>query len=121
MSATKNRAEVVLRLSSNNIGNSDSKINFLHVLLLINRQATNLCKVFVNNLSTYIKLSKSQWSKMIQSGGSFGRFLRPLLKIWLPLMKSVTLPLPKSVLVPLGLTAAERFRIWNNNINNIKW
>ena len=35
-------------------------------------------------------------------------------------MKSVTLPLPKSVLVPLGLTAAERFRIWNNNINNAK-
>ena len=60
MSATKNRAEVVLRLSSNNIGNSDSKINFLHVLLLINRKVANLCKAFVNNLSTDIKLSKTQ-------------------------------------------------------------
>ena len=43
---------------------------------------------------------------MIQSGGFLGRFLGPLLKAGLPLMKSVIKPLPKSVLVPLGLTAA---------------
>ena len=35
-----------------------------------------------------------------------GRFLGPLLKTGLPLMKNVLKPLAKSVLIPLGLTAA---------------
>ena len=43
---------------------------------------------------------------MIQSGGSLGRLLGPLLKTGLPLMKSLIKPLAKSVLIPLGLTAA---------------
>ena len=43
---------------------------------------------------------------MIQSGGFLGRLLGPLLRIGLPLIKSVIKPLAKSVLVPLGLTAA---------------
>ena len=43
---------------------------------------------------------------MIQSGGFLGRLLGPVLRIRLPLMKSVINPLAKSVLVPLGLTAA---------------
>ena len=43
---------------------------------------------------------------MIQSGGFLGKLLGPLLKIGLPLMKSVITPLAKSVLIPLGLTAA---------------
>ena len=43
---------------------------------------------------------------MIQSGGFLGRLFGPLLRIALPLMKSVIKPLTKSVLVPLGLTAA---------------
>ena len=42
----KNETEVVLRLSSNMIG--DSEINFLHELLLINRQVANLRKAFAN-------------------------------------------------------------------------
>ena len=42
---------------------------------------------------------------MIQSGGFLGKFLSPLLKTRLPLMKSVIKPLAKSVLIPLGLTA----------------
>ena len=36
-SAIKNKTEVVLRLSSNMIGDSDDKINFPHELLLTNR------------------------------------------------------------------------------------
>ena len=36
-SAIKNETEVVLRLSSNVIGNSDDETNFPHKLLLINR------------------------------------------------------------------------------------
>ena len=43
---------------------------------------------------------------MIQLRGFLGRLLGPLLKIRLPLMKSVIQPLGESVLIPLGLTAA---------------
>ena len=85
--AMKNKTEVVLRLLSNMIGNFDDKINFLHELSLTNRQVANLRKAFTNNSSTDIKLSKTQLSKMIQSGGFLGRLLGPLLKTGLPLMK----------------------------------
>ena len=105
-SAIKNETEVVLRLSSNMVGDSDSKINFPQELLLTNRQVVNLCKGFANYLSTDIKLSKTQIAKMIQSGGFLGRLLGPLLKTGLPLLKNVIKPLAKSVLIPVGLTAA---------------
>ena len=105
-SAIENGTDVVLRLSSNMIGDSDDKINFPHELLLTNRQVANLRKAFANYLSTDIKLSKTQISKMIQSGGFLGRLLGPLLKTGLPLIKNVTKPLAKSVLILLGLTAA---------------
>ena len=103
-SAIKNKTEVVLRLLSNMNGNSDNKINFPHKLLT-NRQVAILCKVFANNSSTDIKLSKTQLSKMMQSGGFLGRLLGPLLKRGLPLMKNV-IKTTKSVLIPLGLTAS---------------
>ena len=105
-SAIKSETEVVLRLSSNMIGDSDDKINFPHELLLTNRQVANLRKAFANYLSTDIKLSKTQISKMIQSGGFLGRLLGPLLKTRLPLMKNVIKPLAKRVLIPSGLTVA---------------
>ena len=88
------------------LGNSDDETNFPHKLLLTNRQVTTLCKAFANYLSTDIKYSKTQLSKMIQSRGFLGRLVGPLLKTGLPLMKSVIQPLAKSVLIPLGLTAA---------------
>ena len=43
-SAINTETEVVLRLSSNMIDDSDNKINFPHELLLTNRQVANLCK-----------------------------------------------------------------------------
>ena len=103
-SAIKNESEVVLRLSSNMIGNNET--NFPRKLLLTNRQVANFRKAFANHLSTDIKLSKTQLSKMIQSGGFLGRLLGPLLKTGLPLISNVIKPLAKSVLIPLGLTAA---------------
>ena len=103
-SAMKNETEVVLRLSSNMIG--DNETYFPHKLLLTNRQVSNLCKAFANQLSADIKLSKTQLSKMIQSGGFLGRLLAALLKTGFPLIKNVTKTLAKSVLIPLGLTAA---------------
>ena len=105
-SAIKNETDVALRLSSNMVGNSNDNTNFPHELLLTNRQVENIRKAFANHLSTDIKLSKTQLSKMIQSGRFLGRLLDPLLKTGLPLMKSVIKPLAKSVLIPLGLAAA---------------
>ena len=103
-SAIKNENEVVLKLFSNMVG--DNETNFPHKLLLTNRKVSNLRKTFANYSSTDIRLSKTQLSKMIQSGGFLGRLLGPLLKTELPLIKNVFKPLAKSVLIPLGLTAA---------------
>ena len=47
-SAIKNETDVVLRLSSNMIGNSGDETNFPHKLLLTNRQVANLSKAFSN-------------------------------------------------------------------------
>ena len=85
-------------------------------------------------MSTDIKLSKSQITKIIQSGGFLGFLLSKLVG---PLMK-VVIPLAKHVLTPLGITAAasaieawiqqkkkKKKKIcgsgWNNNFNNFKW
>ena len=77
-------------------------------------------------MSTDLKLSKAQISKIIQSG----RFLESLLsKLAGPLMK-VAISLAKNVLAPLGITVAasatdEEFKkkktwFWNKNFNNFK-
>ena len=81
------------------VGNSDDEINFPHKLLLTNRQTLSLRKDFNNHTSGDIKFSKAQLTKM-QKGG-FLKFLMPLLKSGLPLLKSVVKPLGM-----LGLTAA---------------
>ena len=67
-SAIKNENDFVLRISSNMVGNSNDDTNFPHESLLTNRQVENIRKAFANHLSTNIKLSKTQLSKMIQSG-----------------------------------------------------
>ena len=81
--AIENETDVILRLSSNMIGNTDDETNLPHKLLLTNRQVSNLRKAFANHTSADIKLSKAQLTKM-QKGG-FLRFLAPLLKSGLPL------------------------------------
>ena len=53
-------------------------------------------------MSTDIKMSKTQISKIIQSGGFFGSLLS---KIAVLLMK-VAAPLTKNILAPLGITAS---------------
>ena len=53
-------------------------------------------------MSTDLKLSKGQISKIIQSGGFLGSLLNKLAG---PLMK-VAVPLAKNILAPLGITAA---------------
>ena len=86
-SAIKNETEVVLRLSPNMIGDSNDKTNFPHELLLTDRQVSSIRKDFANNSLADIKLSKTQLSKMIQSGGFWGKLLGPLLTTGLPLIK----------------------------------
>ena len=100
-SAIKNETGVLLRISSM-VGNSNDNINFPHELLLTDRQVANIRKAFAKNTSTDIKLSKTQLSKIMQSGGFLGNLLSKLAG---PLMK-VAMPLGKNVLAPLGLTAA---------------
>ena len=63
---------------------------------------TKLRNAFNNNMSTDLKLSKAQISKIIQSWGFLGSLLS---KIAGPLMK-IAIPLAKNVLAPLGITAA---------------
>ena len=101
-SAIKNETDLVLRISSGMVGNSNDNTNFPHKLLLTDRQVVNIHKAFANNLPADVKFSKSQLLKMSQSGGSLRNLLS---KLTAPLMK-VAMPLAKNVLAPLGLTAA---------------
>ena len=64
--AIKNETDVVLRLPSNMIDSSEDETNFPHKLLLTDRQVIALRKAKGNYLSTDIKLSKTQLSRMIQ-------------------------------------------------------
>ena len=68
-SGAKNKAGTILRLNKKNF--EDEELS--HELFLTTRQTTKIRNVFANNLSTDIKLSKAQISKVIQSGGSFFR------------------------------------------------
>lgn len=99
----KSTTHVTLRLSSNII--CPDGTNFLHGLLLKDRQVASLCRVFANTFSANIKLSKTQLCKIIQLGRLVDRLHGPLTKVGLRLMKNVLQPLAKSVLIPLGLTA----------------
>ena len=66
-----------------------------HELLLTTRQKTKLRNAFENNMSSDIKLSKMQISKIIKSGVFLG-----------PLLSKIAGPLTKNILAPLGITAA---------------
>ena len=65
----KNGTEITLKLSSNVVGDANDENNFPHKLLLTNTQVSRLHKVFANNSSANIKLSKTKLHKIGQSGG----------------------------------------------------
>ena len=92
-SSIKNETDIVLRISSNMVSNSNDNTNFPHELLLANRQVVNICKAFANHSSIDIKLSTTHLSKMIQSRGFLGNLLGklagPLMKVAMPLAKNV--------------------------------
>ena len=62
------------------ISDCNDEASFLHELLLTDRQVSTIPKVFSNNSSPDIKFSKTQLSKIIQSGRFLGKLLGPLLK-----------------------------------------
>ena len=71
-------------------------------LLTIRQKIAKLRNAFNDNMSTEIKLSKAQISKITKSAGFLGSLLS---KIASPLMK-VIVPLAKNILTPLEITAA---------------
>ena len=95
--AVKNKTGTTLRMSFKMFDGNDLP----HELLLTTKQK-NLRNAFNNNMSTDLKLSKAQISKIIQSGGFLGSLLSKLAG---PLMK-VVVPLAKNILAPLAVTAA---------------
>ena len=87
-SGLKNVSEVTLNLLSNVVGNSNDETNFSHKLLLTNTQVSRLRKTFANGSSASVKVSKTQLSKMIQTGvfveltnKMFGRAVRDVLEV----------------------------------------
>ena len=96
--AVKDKTGTTLRISLKMFNGNDLS----HELLLTTRQKTKLRNAFNNNMSTDLKLSEAQISKIIQFGG----FLVLLLsKLAGPLMK-VAVPLVKNILASLEITAA---------------
>ena len=120
--ALKNKTETTLRISLKMFNGN----NLPHELLLTTKQKAKVRNAFNNNMSTGLKLSKAQISKIIQSGGFLGSLLSKLAG---PLMK-IAVPLARNVLAPLGITAAasasdagiqkENTWFWKYNFNNIK-
>ena len=70
-SGIKNCTEVTLKISSNSVNGFNDDGNFRHKLLLTNTQA------FSNGLLANIKLSKTQFHKIIKPRRSLGRRLEP--------------------------------------------
>ena len=92
--ALKNNAGTTLRMTLKMLDGNDLP----HELLLTTRQKAELKNAFNNSISTEIKLSKAQISKIIQSGG----FLRSLLSKLAGSLMKVAVSLAKNVLASLG-------------------
>ena len=87
----KNKTGTTLRMSLKMLDGN----GLPHELLLITRQKPKLINAFNNNMSTDVKLSKVQISKIIRSGGFLGSLLSKLAG-----------PLANNILALLGITAA---------------
>ena len=70
-----------------------------HELFLTTIQITKIRNAFANNMSTDIKLSKAQISKIIQSDGVLGEMLHKLGK---KALLDLAVPLAKDVLPKLA-------------------
>ena len=81
-----------------------------HELFLTTRETTKIRNVFANNMSTDVKLSKTQISKIIQSGRSFGSLLGSIGK---KALTNVVIPLARQnlpgLVSNLGSNAINKF------------
>ena len=91
--AVKDKTGTTLRMSLKMFAGNDLP----HELLLTIRQKRKLRNAFNNNISTDLKLSRAQISKIIQSGGVLVSLLSKLAG---PFM-IVAIPLGKNVVAPL--------------------
>ena len=86
---------------------------FPHEIFLTTRQTTKIRNIFANNMSTDIKLSKTQVSKMIQSGGLLRNILGNLGK---KLITDLAIPLARKnlpgLVSNLVSNAINRSEIW---------
>ena len=62
-SSIKNENDVVLRISSNMVANSNDNTHFPHELLLTNRQVANIRKAFANHSSIDKNYQKLNYQK----------------------------------------------------------
>ena len=89
--AVRDKTGATLRMSLKILDGNDMS----HELLLTTRQKTKLRNAFNNDMSTDLKLSKAQISKINQSGGFLGSLYRklagPLMKVAVPLAKIFSL------------------------------
>ena len=69
--ASKNKTGTILKLNKKNFEDEELP----HELFLTTRQTAEIRNAFANNISADIKFSKTQISKIIQSGESFGSCL----------------------------------------------
>ena len=87
LNTVKDETGTTLRISLKMFDGNDLP----HELLLTTRQKTKLRNAFNNNMSTDLKLSRAQISKIIQSGGFIGSLLSklvgPLMKVAITLAK----------------------------------
>ena len=121
--AVKDKTRTTLRMSLKMFDGNDLP----HELLLTTRQKSKLRSEFNKNISTDLKLSKAQISKIIQSGGFLGSLLSKLAG---PLMK-VAIPLAKKCFSSIRnysccfnnwcWNSKENTWSWHNNFNNFKW
>ena len=92
--AAKNQTGVTFRMNYKMFNGN----NLPHELLLTARQKTKLINAFENKISTDIKFSNAEISKIIQSGG----FLSSLLRQITGALMTEAAPLAKTFLAPLG-------------------
>ena len=90
-SAGKNKTGTILRLNKKNF--EDKELS--RELFLTTGQTTKIRNAFTNNMSIDIKLTKTQISQIIQSGGSLGSWLASLGR---KALKNVDIPLARDSL-----------------------
>ena len=94
----KNKTGTILRLNKKKYEDEELP----HKLFLTTRQITKIRNPFANNMSTDIRLSQAQISKIIQSGGFLGKTLGKLSK---KVLLDFAVPKAKDVLPKLATKA----------------